>query len=298
MDVDAIVAEHAARVAALDPLLPEQAAPRESGRIAHGGAVGAASYQESPESTAMRTWFPARRHRLDVRVAGPDPVDDLGRVLDRWLAGLAPVTPGDLDCAAEVELPSRDTAALPALIRRGFVPVSVTAVRRAGRPAAVPGPGVRACTPDDLAAMVALNMEVVEYDAQFGKITPRADTREALTNSLRHGLSAPTTLSWLAERDGAAVGLATVQLPPSAEWVQGCTSVSPVGYLETMSVAEAVRGSGIGGALVGHALAALDAAAPLSVLHHALPNPRSTPFWYRHGYRPLWTMWSRRPAIA
>ncbi|MGI5283880.1 hypothetical protein ACQEVF_11160 [Nonomuraea polychroma] len=28
-------------------------------------------------------------------------------------------------------------------------------------------------------------------------------------------------------------------------------------------------------------------------LHHALPNPLSTPFWLRRGYRPLFTQWVR-----
>ncbi|MGW5053330.1 N-acetyltransferase family protein [Actinokineospora sp. NPDC004072] len=293
-----VITEHAARLAALDPLLVVPGPLAEDGRIEHGGAVCAASYQETPEGRSFRTWHAARRHVLDVRLAGDDPVGDLGAVLDRWLAGLAPAEPGDLDCAAVVELASRDTAAVPALLRRGFAPVSVTAVRRAGTPGPAPGAGVRLATPDDLPAMVALNLAVVEYDAQFGKVTLRPDTEEGLTNHFRYALTTPSARAWVAERDGAIVGLASIQLPPFTGWVEGYCSLSPAGYLETMSVVEGLRGAGIGSALAGHAFAALDAATPVSLLHHALPNPRSTPFWYRHGYRPLWTMWLRRPAIG
>ena len=34
------------------------------------------------------------------------------------------------------------------------------------------------------------------------------------------------------------------------------------------------------------------------LLHHSQVNPLSAPFWYRMGYRPLWTSWEARPASA
>ncbi|QYC38764.1 hypothetical protein Nocox_05685 [Nonomuraea coxensis DSM 45129] len=33
------------------------------------------------------------------------------------------------------------------------------------------------------------------------------------------------------------------------------------------------------------------------LLHHALPNPLSTPFWSRRGYRPLYTQWVRHLGV-
>jgi len=34
------------------------------------------------------------------------------------------------------------------------------------------------------------------------------------------------------------------------------------------------------------------------LLHYALMNPLSAPFWNRMGYRPLWTGWEVRPAAS
>jgi GNAT superfamily N-acetyltransferase len=66
-----------------------------------------------------------------------------------------------------------------------------------------------------------------------------------------------------------------------------------------MYVDPAVRGGGIGAALHAAADAALvSAGAEITLLHHAVPNPLSTPFWYGQGYRPLWTSWLRRPALG
>ena len=43
----------------------------------------------------------------------------------------------------------------------------------------------------------------------------------------------------------------------------------------------------------------LDAAGvAVTLLHHSQVNPLSAPFWYRMGYRPLWTSWEARPATA
>lgn len=33
------------------------------------------------------------------------------------------------------------------------------------------------------------------------------------------------------------------------------------------------------------------------MLSYAAANPRSGPFWSRMGYRPLVTVWQRRPAV-
>ena len=52
-------------------------------------------------------------------------------------------------------------------------------------------------------------------------------------------------------------------------------------------------------ALVRHANGFLDTAGiAVTLLHYALANPRSGPFWARMGYRPLWTSWQARPAAA
>ncbi|SDD45797.1 GNAT family N-acetyltransferase [Actinokineospora iranica] len=302
MDLDAIVDEHTARIAALDPLLPAPP-PLAAGAgtlLTTGDGAAIAWFQESPVGTAARNWDAERRHNLEVRLAGDNRAAALGDLLDQWhdrLRGL--VEPGDEDCAAVVELPSRDTEAVLALARRGFAPVSVIAVRPAGR--AVPDAcdiRIRPATLDDLDVAVALNLEVVRYDAPFNKITPRPDVGEALRNQLVFLLGEPRPVVWVAERTGRVVGLAHVQLPPTSGWAQRYTRAEGVGYLACLGVAGDERGGGVGSALAAQAHGVLDGAGvSVTLLHHALPNPRSTPFWYRHGYRPLWTTWVRRPVL-
>ena len=300
MDPADIAAEHAARLADLDPLLPPPPPLPAAGRLltADSGAA-VATYQEAPVGTAARTWDPARRHLLDVRLAGNDRAGTLAALLDDWLALVHDTTtPGDADSAAVVELPSRDTQAVLALVHRGFVPASTVAVRPAGRPtpAGASDVEVRPATSDDLDALVALNLEVVEYDAPFGKVTPREDTAEALRNQLTYLLGGPEPVVWVAVRDNRVLGHVHVELPPTSSWAGRYAAAPEVGYLASLGVTAAERGAGIGSALAAQAHRTLDAAGlPVTLLHHALPNPRSTPFWYSHGYRPLWTIWLRRP---
>ena len=89
------------------------------------------------------------------------------------------------------------------------------------------------------------------------------------------------------------------QSPQEAGWIAGMTSVPDAAYLQTMFVDQAERGTGIGAALVRHLHARLDGAGiGITLLHHSQVNPLSAPFWYRMGYRPLWTSWEARPASA
>ena len=74
------------------------------------------------------------------------------------------------------------------------------------------------------------------------------------------------------------------------------TSTSPAAYLQTMFVDAQERGTGIGAALVRNLHARLDGTGvAVTLLHHSQVNPLSAPFWYRMGYRPLWTSWEAAP---
>ncbi|MGH3862754.1 GNAT family N-acetyltransferase [Actinokineospora sp.] len=302
MDPAAITAEHAARVGASDPLLPAPGRLREGTRLSVDRGEAVTWFQHLPVGLAARTWEPARTHRLDVRLAGEDRAGTLGALLDQWLDLIKDtVAPGDTDSAAVVELPSRDTEAVSALVHRGFVPSSVLAVRQTGRggQAGAPGVRIRAATADDLAVATELNLTVVRFDAPFGKITPRESTEEVLRNQLVFLLNQPEPLVWLAERDHRVVGIVHIQLPPVSDWAGRSVAAAAAGYLGCLGVVESERGGGIGAALAAHAHAVLDAAGlPVTLLHHALANPYSTPFWYSVGYRPLWTTWIRRPAFG
>ena len=89
------------------------------------------------------------------------------------------------------------------------------------------------------------------------------------------------------------------QPPQDAGWIAGMTSRSPAAYLQTMFIDAQERGTGIGAALVRNLHAKLDAMGiAVTLLHHSQVNPLSAPFWYRMGYRPLWTSWEARPASA
>jgi GNAT superfamily N-acetyltransferase len=125
----------------------------------------------------------------------------------------------------------------------------------------------------------------------------RAATARLVREEIRFSLDRKTTWTWLAERGGHAVGLLVAQPPQQAGWIAGMTSPSPAAYLQTMFVDQQERGTGVGSALVRQLHAQLDAAGvAVTLLHHSQVNPLSAPFWYRMGYRPLWTSWEARPA--
>ncbi|GAA3433399.1 GNAT family N-acetyltransferase [Kutzneria kofuensis] len=296
MDID-VERQHAARLALLDPLLPADP-PLSGDLIDTVGALGAPAFQEVDSEALDATWGPLRRHTLTVRLAGAD----LGPLLDRWEEHLAKVvTPGDDDCAAQISWPSRDTSAVLALVRHGFAPLVTTAVRRAGSfgPApTVPGLIIRHATKADLAACVALDLEVVRYDSQFGALTERPSTESGLRRNMAEMIDREQPCIWLAEVSDRPVGIVTVDLPPHSDWIAGRTSAAPAAYLGLGGVRSDTRGAGIGSALVSHVHRELDAAGiAVTLLHYCVANPRSVPFWSLHGYRPLWTSWNRRPAI-
>lgn len=296
MDID-VERQHAARLALLDPLLPADP-PLSGDLIVTVGALGAPTFREIDPESLDATWGPLRRHSLAVRLAGAD----LGPLLDRWEEHLAKVaTPGDDDCAAQITWPSRDTAAVPALIRHGFAPLAALAARRAGvfgTAAPTPGVTIRHATKADLGACVALNLEVVRYDSQFGVLTERPSTEDGLRRNMTEMLDHDHPCVWLAEVDGRPVGIVTVDLPPHSDWIAGRASLAPTAYVGLGGVRTDLRGTGVGSALIAQVHRELDeAGVAVTLLHYAVPNPRSVPFWSAQGYRPLWTGWHRRPAL-
>lgn len=300
MDLKDLHAAQAARWRAADPLLPSPMTPRAGAVTTLDGAAVARHSEIGPDVLAA-SWSALRQFRMNALVAGPSPAAALGRLLDLWDAGIAThCAPDDDDSAAEVLWPSRDTAPVLAFTRRGFMPSGCVAVRRTGgaQPGTARGVSIRPLTGSDVAVAAALHLELIRYDAQFGKLTARASTAARIVENTqaRADLAEPT--AWLAERDGRAVGLVVVDLPAGSGWVAALCGRGPVGYLATAVVDPAERGQGVGRALDAHADAVLQAAgATVTLLHHVLPNPLSTPFWNRAGYRPLWTIWQRRPAI-
>lgn len=315
MNAEAIATEHAARLRAVDSLLPtSEPRPDPIDGAVEGpvfevtkgdsGATGMATHTECTPEFSHSLWRALREHRLSVRLAGAQSGELLGDLLVRWDEYLASVAaPGDWDTAAVVVRPSRDTVGSAELLRHGFAPVRVLAVRPSDRlaapgPAAEPGVRIRPAEAADLDTAVRLHTELLHYDAEFGGVTMRANASEVLAAEVTGQLGRANPTLWIAELYGRPLGLLQIQLPPAAGWAAAYVRAGRLGYLTTLSVAEQARSTGVGSALAAHAHQLFDeAGAEVVLLHHTLANPRSTPFWCSHGYRPLWTYWQRRPAM-
>ena len=262
----------------MDPLLPD-IAPQDDPY----------AFTEVSEDDLNATWGALRTHSLHWY-----PGADLDDLLRRWpLSG-----EGDPDTAAVVTVPSRAVEAADVLARHGFAPLLVTAARLPGR--GYDGGStvkIRPLTPADLDVATEVQLETTRFDSGFGMVTARPSSGDRLREHITSLLDRPEPCAWLAESEGEVVGFLYYDLPGYSDWIAARTSVRPVAYLGLLGVRGDARGGGIGSALADHAHELLDdAGVGVTLLHHALPNPLSTPFWYSHGYRPLWTTWQRRPA--
>jgi GNAT superfamily N-acetyltransferase len=302
---------------AIDPLLPAPGFPASScgaklvvtAPDGSAAAAGGCEHWTGVPGSLDPSWGAARRFQLTAQVADACALD---RLLDRWREHLEDV-PGtaDEDTAATVTWPSRDVDGIATMLRHGFAPLEVIAARAfpAGRGAG-PGPVVpadpdvsaliRRAGPADIDTVVRLGLEVIRFDSRFGWVRERPDTVAGLRAEASASLLVgPDSWTWLAERDGEAVGLLAAQRPVSAAWIAPMVRLEPAAYLMLMFVTPGERGGGIGAALTGqfhHAAAAAGVA--VSLLHYEQLNPLSAPFWNRQGYRPLWTTWVATPASA
>jgi GNAT superfamily N-acetyltransferase len=153
-------------------------------------------------------------------------------------------------------------------------------------------------------------MEVVRFDSHLIGVPERPGTAAVLRREAASWLGAPPgtdpgqptgpqSWTWLAERDGTAVGMLYAQRPESSGWIAPMVRLAPATYLMLMFVQPTERGSGIGAAMVSRLHREIaDADVAVTLLHYAQVNPLSVPFWSQQGYRPLWTTWEARPATA
>ena len=326
-DINRIVAR---RWQAIDPLLPDPAAlptgcgaplvvNGENGRLA---GLGVCVHHHLPADSLNQTWGAADRFTLVPRLAGQDVGAPADVLLSQWrdhLAGVAAAR--GADTSATVVWPSHDITGIQALLRHGLQPLTVIAARPRphtpqrqdtqegphapqeplapqGQRGAV-GPTIRLVGPADEERILDLELRLIRYDMHFGGPVWRPATAKLVRDEIHNSLTRRATWTWLAERAGRAVGLLVAQPPHEARWIEGMTSASPAAYLQTMFVDSRERGTGIGSALVRHLHTQLDAAGvAVTLLHHSQVNPLSAPFWYRMGYRPLWTSWEARTASA
>jgi GNAT superfamily N-acetyltransferase len=298
---------------AVDPLLPDPSAlPAGCGEplVVNGdnsriAGLGVCVHQHVPPQSLNQTWGAADRFTLVPRIPGQDVAATADVLLAQWrdhLAGIG-ATRGP-DTAASVVWPSLDVTGIQALLRHGLQPLTVIAVRtRPSGPPPAPRPAygatIRQAGPGDEEAVLDLELRLIRYDMHFGGPVWRAATTRLVRDEIHASFARPATWTWLAERGGRAVGLLVAQPPQESGWIAGMTNRSPAAYLQTMFVEGQERGTGIGAALVRNLHARLDGmGVAATLLHHSQVNPLSAPFWYRMGYRPLWTSWEARPASA
>ena len=298
---------------AIDPLLPDPAAlpagcgaplvvNGDNGRMA---GLGVCVHHHIPAESLNQTWGAADRFTLVPRLAGQDVGATADLLLTQWrdhLAGTGAAR--GPDTSASVVWPSLDITGVNALLRHGLQPLTVIAARTRPSAPLVPPRGshgvtIRAAGPADEDVVTDLELRLIRYDMHFGGPVWRPATARLVREEIRSSLSRPATWTWLAERAGRTVGLLVAQPPQDSGWIAGMTSLSPAAYLQTMFIDAQERGTGIGAAMVRMLHARLDSAGvAVTLLHHSQVNPLSAPFWYRMGYRPLWTSWETRPVSA
>jgi GNAT superfamily N-acetyltransferase len=298
---------------AIDPLLPDPGTlptgcgeplvvTGENGRTL---GLGVCVHQHIPPQSLNQTWGAADRFTLVPRLPGQDIAAAAGLLLTQWRDHLAGVgaTRGT-DTSASVVWPSLDITGVQALLKHGLQPLTVIAARtRPNGPPAPPrrayGVSIRLAGPADEEQVLDLELRLIRYDMHFGGPVWRSATARLVRDEIRDSLARSDPWTWLAERNGRAVGLLVAQPPQDAGWIAGMTSKTPAAYLQTMFVDGEERGTGIGAALARNLHTRLDGmGVAVTLLHHSQVNPLSAPFWYRLGYRPLWTSWEARPANA
>lgn len=298
-----LVAAQSARFASLDPLLPPAAEPPMDGHVltaalADGARVaGIVSHQRFEPRSITRLWSAAEVWELLPLVGTTQGMDAL---LTRWRKYLDTQEIGE-DTACVVHWPSRDTKAARAFLDHGLVPLSVLAVRpRTPQQQPHRTLTIRRATPNDLEVVLELSLAELEYSSYVGSTVVRPDAaatkRRALADRLAH--ASPI---WLAERDGIAVALAECAIVSSEPGTAAAARLprGRWGYVNCVSVLPGARGTGIGRQLVAHVHQELYRMGAVGTyLYYNPPNPLSSVFWPRHGYRPLWTVWEVRPASA
>ena len=291
----------AERWRALDPLLPAPALAADVAELAVPGAVGAPRRLSPAPGQAPPLWFAAHRFSLRPLVAGPEVAGGLDRLLASWSALLrADPVAAEEDSAAYVLVPSRDTAAVPTLLRHGLVPYVVVAVRAVARPVAGHATVVvRRAGLGDLGVLGGFALAQFRSELEFGTAVDRPDAAARVREEMAGLRDGADPWVWLAEVGGRVVGTVSANRPEGNAWLAQFTDLPRVGYLRMARVEASGRGAGVGAALVAAAHRAFDqAGVDAALLHYSLLNPRSGPFWHRMGYRPLWTGWKVAPAAA
>lgn len=296
-----LLAAQTRRLRAIDPLLPSAVAPPPGEVLTAGMASGVLLRSDHPKGSPARMWSASHVSEL-VPVLGDAGAAAMDALLGAWRNRLPGLRLPDRDSACVVCWPSRDVESARALLDHGFVPLSVIAVNTTVGVTRTPGrgDGVRRAGPGDLEECLRLTMAEQAYSAMVGGAVLREDIEEIKRGLIAARLQRDEPI-WVAEQDGVVVGLAECGYSDAVpgSWMASRLRAGRWGYINCASVLPGARNQGVGGRLVGRVHAAFAAAGVVgSYLYYNPPNPLSSVFWPRQGYRPLWTVWEIRPATA
>jgi len=246
-----------------------------------------------PDSTNAPYYRPASALvRYDAHAAIADGAWDIYRELyaaaaDQW--GRAGLT------AHYIQLPAANSAVIDAWASLGFGRDlgwglrDTSVVETAQTP---PELTIRRSTVDDLDIVFQLDSALVWHEASSPVFMPYPTpvAEQEWRDDLRDSLREPSLRYWLAELEDQPAGLLNVNLPP--------LHISPLLTPESMvnifaaSVLPGMRGGGIGGALLRHALdAARHDGHGWCRMSWMTANLYSSRFWLRHGFNPIaWRM--------
>lgn len=302
---DTLLAAQEERFARLDRVLPPAPSPEPgeviSAALPDGTRVaGVVAHTVVGPGMPPWLWSAADTYELQPLIGhtGAAGMEALLRAFRHWLDR---VDDRGADTASTVVWPSRDIDCVRVFLDHGLQPLTVTAVRP---PSTVRAPtltvNVRPAMPSDEEAVVELAMAEVQFSARVGAAIERAEAAQMRRASIANRLGMGDEI-WVAERDGVVVGLAETGIIASTP-VTKTSRQLPIGlwgYVNCLSVLPGARSAGIGQQLMavvhnhfaGHRTVG-------NFLHYNPPNPLSSVFWPRQGYRPLWTQWEVRPAGA
>ncbi|MGH3438328.1 MAG: GNAT family N-acetyltransferase [Sciscionella sp.] len=302
-ELSSLVEQQSAAHLALDPLLPPAFEPPEgevlTAHVPGGERVAGVLTRTRVEAGTLPSLWSAQEVSELHPLVGSAGAAGVAELLARWRSALGSSIS---DSACLLHWPSRDAATARVLLDHGLIPLTVLAVRTAPPPAPTPARTVtiRPVGESDLEVAVGIEMTELCYSAQVGGAVLRGDAEQLKRKALRYRFGSGDLLR-LAEFGGVPVALAECRIVEHAESEGRGHRVNAGrwGYVNCASVVPVARGKGIGRQLMTAVHRELhQAGATASYLYYNPPNPLSSVFWPRQGYRPLWTLWEVRPAGA
>ncbi|GAB3903772.1 GNAT family N-acetyltransferase [Kibdelosporangium lantanae] len=298
---DSLVDAQTAWFAEVDPLLPPAVRPPDgdvvTAALPTGDRVaGIVSVKSIAPDSLTSLWSALQLWELHPLVGGGHGMAEL---LAQWRLMMSRrSTAPDSSCL--VTWPSRDVAATRAFLAHGLTPSSILAVRTGPAAQATGSLSIRRARLTDIDVVVDLAMAELEYSAHVGGAVLRPGARQIKERALRQHIGQGDPV-FVAERDGIAVAFAECWFNDSTvgSWSETRLPHGRWGYVNSVSVAPDARNGGVGRELMSVVHGELArAGAERTFLYFNPPNPLSSVFWPRQGYRPLWTIWEARPAGA